>query len=333
MRLRKAIRMSNENMINRRLSIAPMMDWTDRFDRNFLRLITKHALLYTEMVHVNAILKGDAQRFLKYDSVEHPIALQVGGSCPASLSQCAVIAEDYGYDEININVGCPSERVQAGSFGACLMAEPALVAECVAAMQSKVNIPVTVKSRIGIDKSDSYEYLYNFVDIIQKAGCQVFIIHARSAWLKGLSPKENREIPPLKYDYVYRLKQDFPHLSISINGGIKNIEQVTTHLQHVDGVMIGREAYNNPYSLANVDQQLYGDDHPILTRQEVIEAYIPYVEQQLKQGIALTQITRHLMGIFQGQPGAKLWRRHLTVNALKQPNNAKVLSDGLKFTQ
>lgn len=316
-------------MINRSISIAPMMDWTDRFDRYFLRLITKHALLYTEMVHVNAILKGDAERFLQFDSTEHPVALQVGGSCPNSLKEVAKIAENYGYDEININVGCPSERVQAGSFGACLMAEPELVADCIDAMQQKVDIPVTVKTRIGIDKHDSYEYLYNFINVVQQAGCDVFIIHARSAWLKGLSPKENREIPPLKYDHVYKIKQDFPTLNISINGGIKTNNAIREHLQQVDGVMIGREAYNNPYFLATIDKDFYNDDHAILSRHEVIEQFIPYVEKQLRQGIKLSNITRHIMGLFQGQQGARQWRRYLSDNANKSSAGVHVLYKAL----
>jgi tRNA-dihydrouridine synthase A len=317
-------------MIDRTISIAPMMDWTDRFDRYFLRLITKHALLYTEMVHVNAVLKGDANRFLQFDTAEHPVALQVGGSCPASLKQVAKIAEDYGYDEINLNVGCPSERVQAGSFGACLMADPELVADCIAAMQAHVSIPVTVKTRIGIDKHDSYQYLYNFINTVQQGGCQVFIIHARSAWLKGLSPKENREIPPLKYDYVYKIKQDFPDLLISINGGIKNYATISEHLQYVDGVMIGREAYNNPYFLATIDRDFYHSQREVLSRKAVIEQYLPYVESQLKQGIKLSNITRHLLGLFQGQIGARAWRRYISDNANKKGADVSVLRNALK---
>lgn len=318
-------------MLDRKISIAPMMDWTDRFYRYFLRIITKRALLYTEMVHANAVLHGDRERLLKFDSLEHPVALQVGGSDPKVLAECALIAEQYGYDEININIGCPSERVQAGSFGACLMAEPNLVAECVAAMQAKVKIPVTVKCRIGIDKNDQYEYLYNFISTVQQAGCEAFIIHARSAWLKGLSPKENREIPPLRYDYVYRLKQDFPELNISINGGIKTIEAINTHLEQIDGVMIGREAYQNPYVLANFDQEFYADTHAVLTRQEIMAAYLPFMEAQLAQDVPLSAMTRHLMGLFQGQPGARQWRRSLSENTIKRDNDINIVKNALNL--
>lgn len=316
-------------MLNRTIAIAPMIDWTDRFYRYFLRLITKRTLLYTEMIHVNAILNGHTELLLKYDPSEHPVALQVGGSDSATLAQAAVIAEDYGYDEININVGCPSERVQAGSFGACLMAEPQIIADAVSAMQAKVSIPVTVKSRIGIDDNDHYDYLYQFVDTVRQAGCKVFVVHARIAWLKGLSPKENREIPPLKYDHVYRLKRDFPELSIIINGGITTHEQVSEHLQKVDGVMLGRVAYHDPYVLATVDRDYYHDNHPIPNRIEIIENYLPFVENQLAQGVALNHMTRHLMGIFQGQPNARLWRRYLSEHATKPHAGPQVLQAAL----
>lgn len=301
-------------MIDRKISIAPMMDWTDRFYRYFARLLTKHTLLYTEMIHVNAVLRGNREKLLAYDPLEHPVALQLGGSDPKKLADAAVIVEEYGYDEINLNIGCPSERVQAGSFGACLMAEPMLVAECVAAMQGKVNIPVTVKCRIGIDKQDDYDYLYHFIDTVQESGCKIFIIHARAAWLKGLSPKENREIPPLRYEYVYRLKQDFPELTISINGGIKTLEQAMEHLHHVDGVMIGREAYHNPYILSKIDQAFYNDDHVVLSRYEVLKAYLPFLEKELQKGVRLSTITRHLLGLLQGEPGAREYRRVISGN-------------------
>lgn len=306
-----------------------MMDWTDRFCRYFLRLITHRALLYTEMIHANAIIKGNVQQLLDYHPSEHPVAIQLGGSEPKMLAQAAKIAADYGYDEINLNVGCPSERVQSGSFGACLMAEPELVAECIAAMKAVVAIPVTVKTRIGIDRQDRYEFIQQFIDKVASAGCQTFIIHARSAWLKGLSPKENREIPPLKYAYVYRIKQAFPQLNISINGGIKTLLQAKQHLQQVDGVMIGRQAYQNPYCLATVDRDFYADTHPILTRRQVIQQLLPYIGQQLQQGVRLNQITRHILGLFQGQAGARAWRRYLSEHANRHDADASVVERGL----
>ncbi len=318
-------------MIDRTISIAPMLDWTDRFDRYFLRLITRHALLYTEMIHVNAVLRGDAQRFLQFDPAEHPLALQVGGSNSKDLTQCARIAEDQGYDEININVGCPSERVQAGSFGACLMAEPELIAECVANMQAKVTIPVSVKSRIGINDNDHYDYLYRFIDTVAQTGCKIFIIHARTAWLKGLSPKENRDIPPLKYDHVYQLKRDFPALSITINGGIKSLDAASEHLQFVDGVMIGRQAYHDPYSLVEVDRRFYHDEHLLLSRTDIVEHYLPYVAAQLQEGIRLQQLTRHILGLFQGQPGGRHWRRYLTQHATVSGAGIEVIEQALQY--
>ncbi|MFC1684618.1 tRNA dihydrouridine(20/20a) synthase DusA [Pseudomonadota bacterium] len=302
-------------MINRKLSIAPMLDWTDRFDRYFLRLITRHTLLYTEMVTTGALLHGDRERFLRFDVSEHPLALQLGGSDPQALAACARLAEERGYDEVNLNLGCPSDRVQSGRFGACLMAKPALVAECMQAMIEAVQIPITIKTRIGIDDQDSYEELTAFVGQVAEAGCRTFIVHARKAWLQGLSPKENREIPPLHYERVHQLKQDFPQLEITINGGIKTLDQAEEQLKQVDGVMIGREAYHNPWILAEADQRLYGDDHPIPTRHEVIERLLPFVELELSQGTRLQQITRHILGIFQGMPGARAWRRHLSENA------------------
>ena len=302
-------------MINRKLSIAPMLDWTDRFDRYFLRLITRHTLLYTEMVTTGALLHGDRERFLRFDVSEHPLALQLGGSDPQALAACARLAEERGYDEVNLNLGCPSDRVQSGRFGACLMAKPALVAECMQAMIKAVQIPITIKTRIGIDDQDSYEELTAFVGQVAEAGCRTFIVHARKAWLQGLSPKENREIPPLHYERVHQLKQDFPQLEITINGGIKTLDQAEEQLKQVDGVMIGREAYHNPWILAEADQRLYGDDHPIPTRHEVIERLLPFVELELSQGTRLQQITRHILGIFQGMPGARAWRRHLSENA------------------
>ncbi|GLQ06554.1 tRNA dihydrouridine(20/20a) synthase DusA [Sneathiella chinensis] len=301
--------------IDRTVSVAPMMDWTDRHDRYFLRLITSRALLYTEMVTTGAILFGDEARHLAFDPAEQPLALQLGGSNPDDLAKCARIAEGYGYQEINLNVGCPSDRVQNGRFGACLMAEPELVADCVRAMKDSTALPVTVKNRIGIDDLDSYEHLSRFTDIIRGAGCETFIIHARKAWLTGLSPKENRTVPPLDYPRVYRLKQDFPDLEIIINGGIQTLEEIDEHLQHVDGVMIGREAYQNPYFLAAIDARYYGvsDDAP--ERHQVVTEIIPYIEREMKKGVPLKSITRHMLGLFQGRPGAKAWRRHISENA------------------
>ncbi len=315
----------------RYLSVAPMLDWTDRHARYFLRLLSRHVWLYSEMVTTGAILHGERARFLDFDASEHPLALQLGGSDPQQLAQCAQIGEDWGYDEINLNVGCPSDRVQSGRFGACLMAEPQLVAECVAAMQGKVNIPVTVKSRIGIDHQEGYEPLHEFVRIVADSGCDTFIIHARKAWLKGLSPKENREVPPLHYDYVHQLKQDFPHLHISINGGICDLATVDAQLEQVDGVMIGREFYQNPYLLAEVDQRYYQDPHPIPSRQAVIEQLLPYVQEQLKQGVYLNHISRHLLGLFQGVPGARRWRRYISENAHLPGSDERVLQAAAAF--
>jgi len=299
----------------RRLSVAPMMDYTDRHCRFFLRLITRRTLLYTEMVTTGALIYGDRERFLRFDPAEHPVALQLGGSDPKELAACARMGEERGYDEINLNVGCPSDRVQSGRFGACLMAEPELVAECVAAMKDAVGVPVTVKTRIGIDERDSYEDLCGFTQAVAAAGCDALIVHARKAWLKGLSPKENREVPPLRYDVVERLKEDFPRLPIVINGGIGDLAQVLDFLDRLDGVMIGREAYHHPWMLAEADRLIYGDDHPIPTRREVLEAFVPYAERQLMAGVPLSAMTRHLLGLYQGQPGARAWRRAISEQA------------------
>ncbi|TNF98243.1 MAG: tRNA dihydrouridine(20/20a) synthase DusA [Gammaproteobacteria bacterium] len=302
--------------MNHLLCIAPMLDRTDRHYRYFIRLITRHTLLYTEMITTGALLHGDADYHLKYNDIEHPLALQLGGSEPAEMAQCAAMAEDHGYDEVNINVGCPSDRVQSGRFGACLMAEPDLVAECVAAMKNKIDIPVTVKSRTGIDHLDSYEALQYFVSTIHQAGCNTFIIHARKAWLKGLSPKENREIPPLQYDLVYQLKQDFPQLEIIINGGIKTLDEVEHHLKKVDGVMIGREAYSNPWILSGVDQRFYADKSAAHSRAQVIEGLLDYIEQETRTGTQLNHITRHILGLAHGQPGARKWRHKVSSNTV-----------------
>lgn len=296
----------------RRLAVAPMLDWTDRHYRYFARHITRHTWLYTEMVTTGALIHGDIPRHLRFDPIESPIALQLGGSEPADLAHCAKLAENWGYDEVNLNVGCPSERVQRGAFGACLMNEAPLVADCVKAMRDAVSIPVTVKHRIGIDQIEDYGYLAEFVDTVAAAGCTTFIVHARNAILKGLSPKENREIPPLKYDYVYRLKQERPELEILINGGVRTLEDIDSHLQQVDGVMIGREAYHNPYLMAAFDARYYGDDHPVLSREAVIEAILPYVARELAEGNRMNNLTRHILGLYQGQPGARRFRQLLS---------------------
>ena len=297
---------------SRRFTIAPMLDWSDRHYRRFAREISRHTWLYTEMVTTGALIYGDRERFLRYDPVEHPLALQLGGSNPADLARCARMAQDWGYDEVNLNVGCPSERVQNGSFGACLMLEPNLVADCVKAMRDAVTIDVTIKHRIGIDQIEDYEFVRDFIGQIAEAGCRTFIVHARNAILKGLSPKENRDIPPLKYEYAYRLKQDFPCLEILINGGITTHEQVAAHLQHVDGVMLGREAYQNPWILAEVDQRYYGDDHPVRSRSEIMHSLRDYIDAELAAGVPLRHIARHILGLYQGRPGARQWRRMLS---------------------
>nr|WP_083460482.1 tRNA dihydrouridine(20/20a) synthase DusA [Gulbenkiania mobilis] len=296
----------------RRLSVAPMLDWTDRHFRYFSRLLTRHTWLYTEMVTTGALLHGDVGRHLRFDEAEHPLALQLGGSEPDELARCARLAESWGYDEVNLNVGCPSERVQKGAFGACLMAEPALVADCVKAMRDAVSIDVTVKHRIGIDQIDSYDFLRDFVETVAAAGCRTFIVHARNAILKGLSPKENRDIPPLKYDYVYRLKRERPDLEILINGGIRTLDEIDAHLAQVDGVMVGREAYHNPYIMAHWDARYYGDPSPAPTRAEVVEQLLPYVKAKLAEGHKVRNIARHVLGLFQGVPGARQWRRMLS---------------------
>ncbi len=316
---------------SRKVSIAPMLDWTTSHYRTFMRGMTQHTLLYTEMVTTGAILFGDRERHLKFNDAEHFVALQLGGSDPKALAECAKIAEQRGYDEINLNVGCPSDRVQNGSFGACLMAEPELVGECIKAMQDSVSIPVTVKSRIGIDDKDSYEEFVNFVGTVNHISqCETFIVHARKAILKGLSPKENREIPPLKYDYVYRLKELFPDFHISLNGGVKTLEEVEEHLTKVDGVMIGREAYNNPYMFSTVDQRIFGDDTATqVSRHDAIRALFPYVESELEKGTYLNHIARHILGMFQAVPGARRFRRHISENAPKRGAGLDVLIDAL----
>ncbi|MCG7898134.1 MAG: tRNA dihydrouridine(20/20a) synthase DusA [Candidatus Thiodiazotropha weberae] len=294
-----------------------MLDWTDRYCRYFLRLISSHVLLYTEMVTTGAILHGNRARFLDFDPSEHPVALQLGGSEPEALAECAKLGEAWGYDEINLNVGCPSDRVQSGRFGACLMLTPELVADCVKAMRDQVVVDVTVKHRIGVDDQDSYQELCDFVGRVSEAGCETFIVHARKAWLQGLSPKENREIPPLHYETVHQLKQDFPALEIIINGGITTLEQVEQNLKQVDGVMIGREAYNNPWILSQADSLIYGSEGNPSSRHQIIESMIPYIDQELSAGTPINRITRHILGLFQGLPGAKKWRRMLSEEAHK----------------
>lgn len=316
-------------MLNRTVSIAPMMGYTDRHARYFLRLISRHVLLYTEMVTTGAVLHGDRDRLLRFDARELPLAIQLGGGDPAELAECCRIAQDAGFSEVNLNVGCPSDRVQSGRIGACLMAEPGLVAECVSAMQAVVDIPVTVKCRIGVDHMDSYGEFDAFIETVAAAGCNTFIIHARKAWLKGLSPKQNREIPPLKYDYVYRLKQQYPQLNIVINGGIKTLDAIADHLEHVDGVMLGREAYHNPYLLSGVDQRFYGDPDVERSRNQVIDEFTVYAEQQLASGERLHALTRHLHGLFKNSRGSGAWKRHLSTHAHKSGVGIEVLKQAI----
>ena len=317
------------NYQSHRFCIAPMLDWTDRHCRYLLRLLTTHSLLYTEMVTTGALLHGDPEYFLGHDAAEHPLALQLGGSDPSALSECARIGMDFGYDEINLNVGCPSNRVQSGRFGACLMAEPELVADCIAAMNHAVSIPVTVKTRIGIDDRDSYEELALFIQSVQEAGCDTVIIHARKAYLQGLSPKENRTVPPLNYGFAWRIKQEFPKLTIIINGGIENLEQASVQLEKVDGVMLGRAAYHNPWLLAQVDGRIFNDPHPVPSRTEIVHSMIPYIERELQRGSRLKHITRHMLGLFQSVPGARHWRRHLSENAPRADAGSEVVIEAL----
>lgn len=304
------------NLKNPDISVAPMMDWTDRHCRYFLRLISPQIRLYTEMVTTGAMIHGDLDRHLSYHPAEHPLALQLGGSDPAALAQCAKIGEDYGYNEINLNCGCPSDRVQNGSFGACLMKTPSTVAECVSAMANAVKIPVTVKCRIGVDECEEIPFLMNFIQEVKSAGCKTFIIHARKAWLKGLSPKENREIPPLRYDIAALVKKEHPDLTVIVNGGITTGDQVAEMLKDFDGVMIGREAYHNPYSLADLGARFY--DHSAPSREDIAMAMIPYMEQQGRDhGTPVKSITRHILGLYQGRRGGRAWRRVLSTESFK----------------
>ncbi|HWV42270.1 tRNA dihydrouridine(20/20a) synthase DusA [Pseudorhodoplanes sp.] len=316
-------------MAARRFSVAPMMDWTDRHCRSFHRLLTRHSLLYTEMITTGAVLHGDRRRLLRFDPDEHPVALQLGGSDPRDLAESARIAQDFGYDEVNLNVGCPSDRVQDGRFGACLMAEPRLVGDCVAAMKRAVSIPVTVKCRIGIDDQDPEVALDAITTAVKDAGVDALIVHARKAWLKGLSPRENRDVPPLDYDRVYRLKAAHPHLHISINGGIGSVEAAQAHLQHVDGVMMGRAAYQEPWRLLAVDPQLFGAVPSFAGPRQALEAFFPYVERELAEGTRLHAMTRHVLGLFRSVPGARAFRRHIAVHAVKPDAGIAVLRDAL----
>jgi tRNA-dihydrouridine synthase A len=317
-----------QNKINRLLSVAPMMDWTDRHCRYFHRLLAPSALLYTEMVTTGAIIHAGADRFLTFSPEERPVALQLGGSEPKDLATCARMAQERGFDEINLNVGCPSDRVQRGRFGACLMLEPELVRDCMAAMIDAVDIPVTIKTRLGVDDHYSYQYMSDFVGRVAESGCSVFVMHARKAILAGLSPKQNRDVPPLHYDWVYRLKQESPELQITINGGIDSLESVNSHLEHVDGVMLGRAAYHTPWLLAECQRQLF-DKKAIESREDIIEPMSAYLENQVRGGTAVKHISRHMLGLFQGLPGAKAWRRYLSENAYRDDNNTDLLNQAL----
>ena len=315
--------------LDRTLSVAPMMEWTDRHCRFFHRLLTRRTLLYTEMVTTGAVLRGDRARLLAYDPAEHPLAIQLGGSDPRALAECARIAADLGYDEVNLNVGCPSDRVQEGRFGACLMAESALVSDCVAAMKAAVTIPVTVKCRIGIDDQDPEEALDTITANVKRAGVDALIVHARKAWLDGLSPRENRDIPPLDYDRVYRLKRAHADLPISINGGVASLAHASEHLMQVDGVMMGRAAYQEPWQLLAADPTLFGEPAPFGSAREAAEGLIPYIERETARGVRLHAITRHVLGLFRAVPGARAFRRHLAIEAVKPGASAAVFRAAL----
>jgi tRNA-dihydrouridine synthase A len=312
-----------------RFCVAPMMEWTDRHCRFFHRLLTRRALIYTEMLTAGAVLHGDRARLLGFDPSEHPVALQLGGCDPAALAQSARIGADFGYDEINLNVGCPSDRVQEGRFGACLMAEPALVADCVAAMKAAVSLPVTVKCRVGIDEQDPEQALFGFAEAVKAAGVDALIVHARKAWLKGLSPRENREVPPLDYALVRRLKAAHPDLDIVLNGGIASVAQAQAELASLDGVMMGRAAYQEPWRLLAVDPLFYGEPAPFASPKEAARAFMPYIERQLAEGVRLQAVTRHVLGLFRAVPGARAFRRHLAIEAVKPEASAAVLADAL----
>lgn len=325
--------MNSDRLMDREFSVAPMLDVTNRHCRSLLRLLSRHTRLYTEMMVTGSIIYGDRDHFLGFDQSEHPLAIQLGGSDPAQLAVCAKLAEERGYDEINLNVGCPSDRVKNGMFGACLMAQPELVAECVGEMIQAVNIPVTLKTRTGIDDMDSYEALQQFVRLNAAAGCRHLIIHARKAWLKGLSPKQNRSVPPLQYETVYRLKNDFPELRITLNGGVMDLDQVQTHFAKVDGVMMGRQAYHDPWLLSEVDERLFKQPNPDApqSRLEAVERFLPYVEKQLSQGVSLRHMTRHMLQLFHGQEGAKPWRRYLSEYGPRKNAGIEVIEKALRF--
>jgi tRNA-dihydrouridine synthase A len=318
---------------DRKFCVAPMMEWTDRHCRYFHRLLTRRALLYTEMLTTGAVIHGDRTRLLAFDPAEHPVAFQLGGCDPQELAAAARVCADLGYDEINLNAGCPSDRVQEGRFGACLMAEPQLVGECVAAMKAAVRVPVTVKCRIGIDEQDSEEALARFAECVVAAGADALIVHARKAWLKGLNPRQNREIPPLDYERVYRLKAAHPRLPVILNGGIASIEDAQRHLQHVDGVMMGRAAYQDPWRLLDVDPALFGEPAAFGSLKAAALALIPYIERELARGARLHAITRHLLGLFQGVPGARAFRRHLATEAVRPGAGAEALRNAVSLVR
>ena len=314
--------------LDRRLCVAPMMDWTDRHCRFFHRLLAPSALLYTEMVTSGAVLHGDRERLLAFNAAEHPVALQLGGSDPEDLARCARVAEEWGYDEVNLNLGCPSDRVQRGRFGACLMLEPGLVHDCVAAMQDTVGIPVTVKTRLGVDRHDSYSWFRDFVGRVAESGCSVFIVHARKAWLSGLSPKQNREVPELRHDRVYRLKEDFPGLTVVLNGGVTTVSDAERHLRRVDGVMLGRVAYHAPWILSELQQQIFGT-RGVASREEVVHALTDYLALQKAAGVPVKHVSRHVLGLFGGQPGARRWRRYISQHAHLDAGNDRLLLEAL----
>ena len=318
--------------VNRKFCVAPMLDWTDRHCRYFLRLISQHSVLYSEMITTGAILYGDTERHLAMSAQEQPVALQLGGSDPKDLAAACKIADNYAYSEINLNCGCPSDRVQNGMFGAVMMKNAEITANCVAAMIDATTLPVTVKHRIGVDDFDSYDFLCQFVGTVAASGCSTFLVHARKAWLQGLSPKQNREVPELNYDRVYQLKKDFPDLEFIINGGISTLDESVTHLNNIDGVMLGREAYTNPYILSQVDRIIYDDEKPIKTREKIAEEFVEYVDNEMAKGVKLNAMTRHILGLYHGMPGARQFRRHISENAYKSTATIDVLINALKFT-
>jgi len=319
--------------MDRTVCIAPMLGWTDRHQRYLVRLLTRRALLYTEMVNPAALLLGDRKELLDYDPIEHPVALQLGGSDPALMAGAARLGAEWGYDEINMNVGCPSERGLSNRFGACLMGEPGTVAACVRAMSEAVAVPITVKCRLGIDELYSHLHLVDFVGRVAEAGCRTFVVHARKAYLEGLSPKQNRSVPPLRYGEVHRLKRDFPDLEIILNGGLNGLGEISEHLKAVDGVMFGRAAYANPYLLAAVDQEVFGDPRPVPSRREVLESFLPYAERQVRAGVGPALLARHLLGLYQGRPRSRAWRRHLSRGPLRPGAGAEVLREALEIAE